>query len=111
MTEGDIVLIHLPQTNGTSKLRPALLLKQLPKYNDYLACGISSQLHQYLRNIDEILDITDINFPKTGLRSPSVIRLLFIAVIPTNQITGTIRKISPSLHKQLLRRLSNFLIS
>jgi len=30
MTEGDIVLIHLPQANGTSKLRPALLLKQLP---------------------------------------------------------------------------------
>ena len=42
MKEGDIALVELIQSDGSSKLRPVLLLKILPKYNDYLVCGIST---------------------------------------------------------------------
>lgn len=48
MKEGDIVLVDLPQSAGGSKLRPALILKQLPQYNDFLVCGISTQINQYI---------------------------------------------------------------
>ena len=50
-----------------TKLRPVLILKQLPKYNDFLVCGISSQTTQYTKDIDEILREDDINFKQIGL--------------------------------------------
>jgi mRNA interferase MazF len=44
MKNGNIVLIPLPQSDGAIKRRPALLLKQMPPFNDWLLCGISTQL-------------------------------------------------------------------
>ncbi|MCZ2460614.1 MAG: type II toxin-antitoxin system PemK/MazF family toxin [Chitinophagales bacterium] len=44
MKAGDIVLTKIPQDNQ-QKIRPVLILKVLPKYNDYLVCAVSSQLH------------------------------------------------------------------
>ena len=42
ITKGQIVLFRFPQTEA--KLRPALLLRQLPgQYNNWLICMISSQ--------------------------------------------------------------------
>lgn len=52
MKEGDIVLIDLRQSGGGSKLRPALILKKLPKYPDYLVCGISSQVNQCIQEFE-----------------------------------------------------------
>jgi mRNA interferase MazF len=45
MREGEIILANLVQADGSFKLRPVLLLKRLPGYNDFLVCGISTQLH------------------------------------------------------------------
>lgn len=45
MQESNIVLIDLPQADGGLKVRPALILKRLPKYHDFLVCGITSQIH------------------------------------------------------------------
>jgi mRNA interferase MazF len=39
MREGEIILANLPQADDNFKLRPVLLLKQLPGYNDLLVCG------------------------------------------------------------------------
>jgi mRNA interferase MazF len=52
---GDMVLISLPQIGGGApKLRPALLLADLPgPYQNLLLCGISTQLHQLQANWDE----------------------------------------------------------
>ena len=48
IAEGQIFLFKFPQTDQQEgKLRPALVLRELPgKYNDWLICMISSQLHQ-----------------------------------------------------------------
>ena len=67
MKAGNIVLVDFPQSDGRSKLRPVLILKLLPKYNDFLVCGISTQLNQYLKDFDEILSEQDIHFKQTGL--------------------------------------------
>lgn len=109
MIEGDIVLIDLPQSDGSYKLRPALLLKQPPRYNDFLVCGISTRLNQYIKNYDEILNETDSHFHKTGLHKTSLIRLFFLAVIQKGHIAGTIGNITPTLHKKLLKGLADFL--
>ena len=106
---GNIVLINMLQSDGNYKLRPALILKKLPKYNDLLVCGISSQLGQYIEGYDEILKEDSIDFIQTGLKKSSVIRLFFIAVVPNENISGSIGSISSSLHQDLLNRLARFL--
>jgi mRNA interferase MazF len=56
MKEGEVVLASLPQADGKTKLRPVLLLRQLPPpYNDYLVCGISTQLRQMIKDFDELI--------------------------------------------------------
>lgn len=99
MKEGEIILANLPQANGNIKLRPVLLLKQLPGYNDFLVCGISTQLHQLVKDFDELLDEKSSKFIHTGLRQSSIVRLGFLAVIPNKVIPGSIGKIDSILHK------------
>jgi mRNA interferase MazF len=111
MQAGKIVLVDLLQSDGQYKLRPALVLKQLPKFNDFVVCGISTQLHQHLPGIDELIHETDPVFAETGLQKSSVVRLLYLAVVPNKQVAGTIGQMVPSLHKKLLKRLADFLVS
>jgi len=43
--EGEIALTPLPQADGQAKLRPAVLLRKVPPFGDWLVCGVSTQLH------------------------------------------------------------------
>ena len=110
MREGEIILAPLPQSDGKTKLRPVLLLKQLPRYNDYLVCGISTQLHQIVEDFDELIDKNSTNFVHSGLRQASIIRLGFLSVIPHNKIAGGIGRIDSLLHNNLLKRLADYLM-
>lgn len=111
MKEGDIILAELPQADGNTKLRPALVLKLLPRYNDFLVCGISTQLHQLIPGFDELINKDDNYFGQTGLRQSSLIRLSYLAVIPNRTVAGSIGKIDTTLHKNLLERLAKYLVS
>ena len=55
MKSGDIVLASLPQADGKTKLRPALVLKQMLPYKDLLVFGISTQINQEVLGFDEII--------------------------------------------------------
>lgn len=74
--EGQIVLLHFPQTDQKDgKLRPALILRKLPgKFDDWLICMISSQLHQATPALDEIINVEEPEFQQTGLKQSSLIR-------------------------------------
>ncbi len=110
MIEGEIILAQLPQADGGTKLRPVLLLKELPGYKDFLVCGISTQLRQLIAGFDELIDQTTSNFSQTGLRQTSIIRLGFLAVIPNQKIAGSIGKIEAVLHRTLVQRLATYLL-
>lgn len=110
MQEGDVILTPLPQADGRIKNRPALVLRQMPPFGDFLVCGISTQLHQRVNNFDEIITSDDNDFALSGLLADSLIRLGFLAVLPSSQIAGSIGKISPERHRRLLQTLSNYLI-
>ena len=110
MIEGGITLTSLPQADGGVKLRPVLVLKQLPGFNDFLVCGISTQLHQLIVGFDELIDNDSNTFIQTGLRQSSIIRLSFLAVLPNQKIAGSIGKIEVGLHQILLQRLAKYLI-
>jgi len=111
MKEGDVVLTALPQADGKTKLRPVLLLRQLPlPHNDFLICGISTQLHQMIKDFDELISTRDDDFKISGLIQESIIRLSFLAVIPLNLIAGKIGRISEKRHQKILQRLSDYLL-
>ncbi|MEC4806282.1 MAG: type II toxin-antitoxin system PemK/MazF family toxin [Jaaginema sp. PMC 1079.18] len=111
MKEADIVLTPIPQADGIIKNRPVLLLRELPLYRDFLVCGISTQIHQEVVGFDNIISSTDPDFATSGLRSQSLIRLVFLAVIPRRKIIGSIGNISAERHQHLLKTLSDYLVS
>ncbi|MBE9004240.1 type II toxin-antitoxin system PemK/MazF family toxin [Fortiea sp. LEGE XX443] len=110
MKESNIILTPIPQANGEIKNRPTLILREMPKYQDFLVCGISTQLKQYIPNFDEIISPNDDDFQSSGLVSQSVIRLSFLAVIARNNIIGSIGIISTERHNKLLHNLSKYLV-
>ena len=109
MNEGDIVLAPLPQADGRIKNRPAVLLRRLPPFSDWLVCGIRTQLQQCVANFDEVIAPSDPEFANTGLKASSIIRLGFLAVLPDAAILGAIGSISRERHDRLLVNLCRYL--
>lgn len=110
MKESDVVLTPIPQANGVVKNRPVIVLREMPPHRDLLVCGVSTQLHQRVKDFDEIISPTEADFALSGLKSESLIRLGFLAVLTRGSIIGTIGSISPERHKRLLKTLSNYLV-
>jgi hypothetical protein len=55
MKESEIVIAVFLQSDGTLKRRPALVLREIPLFRDFLICGISTQLRPKVRDFDEII--------------------------------------------------------
>ena len=79
MKEGDVILTPVPQADGTIKNRPAVILREMPPYKDLLVCGVSTQLHQQVKDFDAIISRSDADFATSGLKSESLVRLGFLA--------------------------------
>lgn len=109
MNAGDVVLTPLPQADGRLKPRPAVLLKKMPPFGDWLLCGVSTQLQQEVAGFDETIDPSDSDFRHSGLKATSLIRLGFLAVLPEDQLLGILGSISSERHRALISRLSKFL--
>jgi mRNA interferase MazF len=109
MKEGDVVLTPVPQADGNIKNRPAILLREFPPYKDFLVCGVSTQLHQEVKGFDEVVSSSDSDFAASGLKSESLIRLGFLAMLTRARIFGSIGAISADRHKRLLRTLADYL--
>ena len=110
MNQGDVILTAIAQADGTVKNRPAIVLREMPSYRDFLVCGISTQLHHAIDGFDEIISPSDPDFGTSGLLSESLIRLGFLAVLPRKSIPGSIGSISSQRHKRLVKRLSDYLV-
>lgn len=109
MNEGDVALTPLPQADGQAKLRPVILLRQMPPFGDWLVCGVSTQLHQQVAGFDEVVAPLHGDFARSGLKAASLIRLGFLAVLPGGHFPGVLGSVSRERHARLLQRLSAFL--
>lgn len=109
MKERDVVLAPLPQSTGQLKNRPAVVLRVMPPYGDFLVCGVTSQLRQEVSGFDDLIGPSDPDFVASGLKAPSLIRLGFLAVLPPSGLLGAIGSISENRHEKLLERLSSHL--
>ena len=101
--------VALPQANGQLKLRPALVLRVMPPFDDLLVCGISSQLRQAVAGFDEIISPEAADFAASGLRVQSVVRVGFLAVVPQTQVAGTMGAVGAARFREIRQRLSDFL--
>ena len=110
MKEGSVVLTPVAQANGMLKNRPAIILREMPRFRDVLVCGVSTQLHQQVPGFDEVIAPTDTDFGASGLKAASLVRLGFLAVVPRWDIIGAIGAIAPERHTRLLKRLSDYLL-
>jgi mRNA interferase MazF len=109
MKSGDIVLGALPQSDGRWKLRPILLLCELPGFGDWLSLGISSQMHQAVKEWDILIDPQLPDFMTCGLRSKSIIRVGFLASLPQNAVSGIIGSVPDTVVSAIKIRLSRFI--
>jgi mRNA interferase MazF len=109
---GDIVLFRFPQADlTTGKLRPALLVSELPgEYDDWLVCMISSQTRHYLTNFDELIQTSDSDYSLSGLKLESVIRTGRLAVISGNLLLGEIGQISNERIKRIKNNLAEWIL-
>ncbi|MFQ5637478.1 MAG: type II toxin-antitoxin system PemK/MazF family toxin [bacterium] len=108
---GQIVLFEFPQTDFSStKLRPVLLLAQLPSnYDDWLICMISTKKHQYIEGLDETINEESSDFSKSGLKAESVIRATRIAVVSGEILVGSIGEISQERLTQIKKNLAKWI--
>ncbi len=110
MKEGDVILTPIPQANGMVKNRPAIVLREMPPFNDLLVYGVSSHVKHYVKGFDELISASDKDFERSGLLTDPVIRFGFLAVLSRKDIIGSIESISEKRHRRLLKTLSNYLI-
>lgn len=104
MTEGDVALTPLPQADGRTKPRPAILLRRMPPFGDRLICGVSTQQHQQVPGFEDTIEPSDPDFAGSGLKAPSLIRLGFLAVSPADHLLGVLGSVTPERHARLLQR-------
>ena len=109
--EGQIVLFRFPQTDqATAKLRPSLVLRQLPgPFDDWLICMISSRLEQRIAEFDEIIAPDDADFTASGLKTASIIRIARLAVAERSILLGTIGDIAPDRLSRIKMRLGRWI--
>lgn len=56
MEAGDVIRWAFVQADGQLKLRPAVLLKRVPPFNDWVICAVSSQVQRFQTRLDVKLD-------------------------------------------------------
>lgn len=109
MKPGSVILTDLPQADGAKKIRPALVLALFPPFDDYLVCGISTQLRHAVPNFDDILTTDDPDFLTSGLKTTSLVRLGFLNSLPDERIAGVLGEISPDRLQRLCQNLADFI--
>lgn len=106
MKAGSVLLARIQQADGRLKLRPVVVLSNMPPYADMLVCAISSKLKHEVKGFDDIIDENATDFKSSGLKASSLIRLGLVATIPRSAIAGELGMISEERLFKLRDRFS-----
>ena len=107
LTKGDMVLVKFPFTDlSQTKLRPALILVANLAIDEITLCFISSQQVDRLNAVEFALFVSDTDFPQTGLRTSSKVRVTRIKTLSRPLIVKRLG----TLGTQHLNQLENTLI-
>ncbi len=108
---GQIALTPFPNTDLSGlKRRPVLLIRPAPgRFDDWLVCMVSSQLHQAETGFDEIIASSDPDFGGSGLKAPSVLRLSRLAVLDGALLVGSIGSVAADRLGRIRVRLATWI--
>ncbi len=103
---GDVVLTQFPFTDLTgASLRPALVVSPGLIGQDVVLVGISSVIRGAAIPTDYAVDPTHAEFPLTGLRIRSVLRMHKLAAVEQSVIKRRLGRIGPLLQAEVDTRL------
>ena len=107
MTNGKVVLVAFPFDDQTAvKVRPALCLTDpIGPYRHIILAFISSRMPEDLLATDLRLEPDHADFPTTGLRVASAVRLHRLLTIPATIIRRELGHFPPGLRAEVARRL------
>ncbi|MEO8616233.1 MAG: transcriptional regulator [Luteolibacter sp.] len=88
------------------KPRPVLLLRQMPPFYDYLVCALSSKLHHECPGFDEVITFSDDEFPDSGSKVASLIRLGMRTTLSHSAILGKLGTVSEARLNRMRIRLA-----
>lgn len=108
MKPGKVVLAELPQRNDF-KLRPALLLQIAPPYSDFILCSITTQLQSRVADVDELIESSDADFARSGLKQTSLVRAAFLVTLAPEDVAGKLGEIAPERLARIQHNLARFL--
>ena len=111
MRTGDVVLVRFPQADlQAGKLRPALVLAVSPgRHTDVLLAMITSRPYQIIPDFDEVIESTDTDYPHTGLKARSIVRLSRPASVETSVINAKLGEISTGRLGEIKKRVIDWL--
>ena len=95
---GHIAMVNLPFTDLTgAKRRPVVVLAPAPTgSDDWLVCMISTKTKHLDPNIDELISVTDPDYPSSGLVAESLVRVGRMAIVEKSLLLGAIGIIGSS---------------
>jgi mRNA interferase MazF len=107
MTKGKVVLVPFPFDDLSAiKVRPAVCsTNPSGAHRHVILAFITSQIPASLESSDVVLDAQDPDFPTTGLRVSSTLRLHRLMTVTTSIIRRQLRELSPRLQTQANAKL------
>src|SRR5947207_3087281 len=106
MTRGKLVLSPFPYTDlSGQKVRPGLIVSRADRSdNDVIIAFLTS--HKSREPLTDLLiDDSDPDFPLTGLKATSIVRLDKLVTIDKSVLLGELGELSPALLHQADERL------
>ena len=108
MTKYKIVLIPFPFDDlSANKVRPAVCLTDpIGLHKHVVLAFITSKTPDHLLESDIIIDASAPDFPSTGLKMTSTIRLHRLMTVTTDLILRQLGELSPKMRVQVKTRLN-----
>jgi mRNA interferase MazF len=112
-SEGDIVLIRYPNTDGSrGKRRPAVLLKGVDNnFGDWIVCMVSTQLQHCIEGLEVVIAAKEPDFSSTGLRSDSLLRTSRLAVVSESMFELELGTLSSQRLREVKERLARWFVA
>ena len=107
VTKGKLVLIPFPFDDfSASKVRPAVCLTNpIGPHKHIVLAFITSRIPEDLLDTDLVLKASSADFPLTGLRVTSTLRLHRLMTVTTSLIQRELGELSPSMQAEVFNKL------